>query len=308
LVDGQGRIRRIRKFRQKLWALAAICAGSLLLTAVMATLYGGAVRKQMAIAEDVGSLKEEIASLQQQNELLKVRAVRMEALAAKTGEQTPSSPKVAPAAPAVKPPPPSAALPEKTEPAAMAAAAAAAKPEPPPAPAPAEKPEEKKDPQVDAERLKVSYQPESETIKAQFVIKNTGQGQAGGRAVVVLHTADEPTALRFALPSVPLREGRPRGNRGRRFSISRFMTLNLERKFAEPGTRFVRADIFAYSLEGKPLLEKTFDVSLEIPEKKAPAKATIVPSMQLDDTPPTNTPLGLSLPEPEPETATGAQP
>jgi hypothetical protein len=189
-----------------------------------------------------------------------------------------------------------------SQPAATAKKAAAT------APVQAAEPEEKKDPQVDAERLKVEYQPDTETIEAQFIIRNTGQGPAGGRAVVVLQTAGEGSPLRFALPSVPLREGQPVGNRGRRFSISRFMTLKLNRKFAEPGTRFERAMVFAFSLEGKLLLEKAFDVSLEIPEEKPPPSATIVPSMQLDDTVPTAAPLGLSLPEPKTEETTGAQP
>jgi hypothetical protein len=121
-------------------------------------------------------------------------------------------------------------------------------------------------------------------LKHEFVIKNTGQGSAGGRAVVVLHTEEGRSQLRFAVPSVPLRDGQPIGNRGRRFSISRFMTLTLKRKFAEPGTQFVRASVYAYTLEGKKLLEKTFDVTLTIPEKEAASDAVIVPSPPLDDT------------------------
>ena len=57
LVDGQGRIRRIRKFRQKMWAVVGVCVGSLILAAVMIALYGGAVRKQVVLTDEVGSLK-----------------------------------------------------------------------------------------------------------------------------------------------------------------------------------------------------------------------------------------------------------
>jgi hypothetical protein len=172
---------------------------------------------------------------------------------------------------------------------------------PPQAEEKAEEPEEQRETEVDAEALKVDYQAEDETITAQFKIKNTGSGTAGGRAVVVLQTEEGRSQLRFALPSVPLREGRPIGNRGRRFSISRFMTLKLDRRFAEPGTRFVRAIVYAYTLDGRPLLDKTFDVDLAIPEKEAPPQAEENPL-------PAAAPLGLTLPEPETETPTGVQP
>jgi hypothetical protein len=171
-----------------------------------------------------------------------------------------------------------------------------------------EESEERREPQVDAESLKLAYMAETETIEAQFVIKNTGQGSAGGRAVVVLHTEEGRSQLRFALPSVPLREGRPIGNQGRRFSISRFMTLSLQRRFAEPGTRFARAVIYAYTLEGRQLLAKPFDVSLDIPEKKVSSEAAAEPAHRPVSPLPTAAPLGLTLPEPEPETPTGVQP
>jgi len=308
LVDGKGRVRRIRNFRQKLWAIAGISAGALIVAAVMGVLYGGMVQKQMALSEEADALREEIAVLQQQNELLKVRAVRVEAQAGKTAPSAASTPP--PAAPSTAAPAADEA--GDTAPSAPALPATAAPPpvvEVPASATPEKKPEQKPEPRVDVEGLKVAYQTDTETIEAQFIIKNTGQGPAGGRAVVVLHTEEGQSALRFALPSVQLRDGRPIGNRGRRFSISRFMTLKLDRKFAEPGTRFTSAMVFAYSLEGKLLLEKEFDVALDIPEKKAPATTATNPEpSENSDT--TVAPLGLSLPEPKPESeeTKGTQP
>jgi hypothetical protein len=307
LVDGQGRIRRIRNFRRKLWMLIGFSGGALLLAVVMGVFYGGMLQKQKTLVDEVGHLEDRIIAIQQQNELLKARAVRLEAQAAGPGNAVASAkdaePEPSKAEQARAPVPPS------------SQAIASGPPDAPTEPAPAthpspskvvvvEGPEEKREPQVDAESLKLAYQTETETVEAQFVIKNTGQGSAGGRAVVVLHTEEGRSQLRFALPSVPLREGRPLGNQGRRFSISRFMTLSLQRRFAEPGTRFVHAVIYAYTLEGRQLLDKHFDVRLDIPEKKVSSEAAADPARPL----PTAAPLGLNLPEPEPETPTGVQP
>jgi hypothetical protein len=300
LVDGQGRIRRIPHFRQKLWTIIGLSVAALAVAAVMGLLYGGTLRKQMALAETVGTLEKEIATLQQENELLKARAVRMEAQAATSEKTTVSEARVASVSPKVEAaPPPIASKTEET----------ASLPVSPPAAEPAAaEPEQEKEAQVDVEGLKLAYRADTETIEAEFVIKNTGQGSAGGRAVVVLHTDEGASPLRFALPSVPLRNGQPLGDHGRRFSISRFMTLTLERKFAEPGTQFVRAAVYAYTLEGKPLLEKPFDVTLAIPEKETVPAAVVAPPPPSADTGTIAAPFGLELPEPEPQDPTGAQP
>lgn len=306
LVDGQGRIRRIRNFRQKSWAIAGLVAGALILAAVMGILYGGTVRKQMALANQVDALQGEIAAIQQQNELLKARAVRMEAQmtkAGKTGESEQTVTSVAQHAAEVQPRP---ARPPKEV--AVTPPVVPVTPAPAATPVVVDKPEEKKAPQVDVEGLKLAYLADTENIEARFVIKNTGQGSAGGRAVVVLQTEEGRSQLRFAVPSVPLRDGQPVGNRGRRFSISRFMTLTLQRKFAEPGTQFVRASVYAYTLEGKKLLEKTFDVPLSIPKEETTSEAQVVPFPPLDDSGAVEAPLGLTLPAPKPEENTGVQP
>jgi hypothetical protein len=302
LVDGQGRIRRIPHFRQKLWAIIGLSVAALAIAAVMGLLYGGTLRKQMALAETVGTLEKAIAALQQENELLKARAVRMEAQAVTLEKTTAPEARVASVSPKVEAapaPPPTPPETGETAPSTV----------PPPAAKPtAADSEQKIEPEVDVEGLKLAYRADTETIEAAFVIKNTGQGSAGGRAVVVLHADDGSSPLRFALPSVPLRNGQPLGNQGRRFSISRFMTLTLQRKFAEPGTQFVRAAVYAYTLEGKQLLEKPFDVTLAIPEKETAPAAVVTPPPPSADTGTIAAPLGLELPEPKPQDPTGAQP
>jgi hypothetical protein len=128
---------------------------------------------------------------------------------------------------------------------------------------------------VAVEDLKVSYQVSEKSLATAFVIRNTGTAQAQGRAVVVLSSTDDDAAPRLTLPPVPLQNDRPRGNRGRRFSITRFMRLNLQRKVAEPGLRFDAADVFVFDMQGKLLQEKSFAVAVSVPaaEPAAPAPA-----------------------------------
>jgi hypothetical protein len=300
LVDGQGRIRRVPNFRRKMWIVAGLSAGALALALAMGFLYGGKLKEHRALTGEVASLQENLVALRQQNELLKARAVRLEALVPKPqseGKDQPASTATSQTiqtAPVVEPttetPPPQApAAASAAEPSRAEAAKVETK---------AEKPEPQKDPEVDAESLKLAYRPESEIIEARFVVKNTGDGRAEGRTAVVLETQEGPSQVRLVLPAVPLREGRPLGNRGRRFSISRFMNVELERKFAEPGTRFTGAVVYAYTLEGRLLLEKSFEVTLDIPEEEPPPPPPV----------PAAAPLGLTLPEPEPEETTGVDP
>ena len=308
LVDGKGRVRRIHNFRRKLWMLIGFSTVSFLLAAAMGVFYGGMLQDRIALEDEIDALEDRIVEVRQQNELLKARAVRLEAQTVVPGSAA------APAKEDVKIPTQN----KEPEPVASVeqASPAPADPEPIAAPAPqeskvataAEEQEEEKKIEVDAENLKVAYRAESATIEAKFIIKNTGQGPAGGRAVVVLHAEDGQSPLRFALPSVPLREGRPAGNRGRRFSISRFMTMTMERRFAEPGTRFVRAVVYAFTMEGHPLLDKPFDVDLDIPEKQKPAENNVESTNDSDNALPTVAPLGLELPKPETEQPTGVVP
>lgn len=308
LVDGKGRVRRIHNFRRKLWMLIGFSTVCLLLAAVMGVFYGGMLQDQIALEDEIDALEGRIVEVRQQNELLKARAVRLEAQTVAPGSAAASATKEE-------------KVPAKNKEVERVASAeqaspAPADPEPIEAPAPqeskaetaAEEQEEEKEIEVDADNLKVAYRAESETIEAKFIIKNTGQGPAEGRAVVVLHAEDGQSPLRIAVPSVPLREGRPVGNRGRRFSISRFMTMTMERRLAEPGTRFVRAVVYAFTMEGHPLLDKPFDVDLDIPEKQKPAENTVETTNDADNALPTVAPLGLELPKPETEQPTGVVP
>jgi hypothetical protein len=150
---------------------------------------------------------------------------------------------------------------------------------------------------VVVENFKVTYEAADKTLASTFVIRNTGNSQAQGRAVVVLSANDDGAAPRLTLPPVPLKNNRPRGNRGRRFSIARFMRLQLQRKVAEPGLRYDSADVFVYDMQGKLLKEQTFTVAVEIPAPQPAAPAATVtpeePAAEQADEPAANSILAI---------------
>jgi hypothetical protein len=267
MVDGHGRIRTIPKFQQKLRLGIAALVGALLIAGVAGWLYIDGLQTRRALQDQVASLRAEVAAAEHQKELLLARAVRAESRTAPDARpRTPAAATAPAAAPPVEDRPPAPTPVVKSEPAQSA--------EPPAAPPKEVKPEPVVS--VALEDLKVSYQESEKSLATAFVIRNTGTVQAQGRAVVVLSSKDDDAAPRLSLPAVPLQNDRPRGNRGRRFSITRFMRLSLQRKVAEPGLRFDAADVYVFDMQGKLLQEKSFAVAVSIPAAAPAAPAPAV--------------------------------
>lgn len=276
MVDGHGRIRTIHKFHQKLGIGIALVVLALLAAAGAVWMYADGLHSQAELRQQIDALRAKVAEAEHQKELFLARAVKAEARVAASDPQGNSS-----TAPQVTPPEARAKTKDK-RPALKSSAAVApppvvdaksAKPAPP-KPEPAPKPEPVIGVAVD--KFKVAYQEAEKSLVADFIIRNTGNTQAQGRTVVVLSEKDNTATPRLTLPPVPLRDDRPRGNRGRRFSITRFMKVKLERKVAEPGLQFDSADIFVFDMQGKLLQEKTFEVAVRIPDEKPPAPAAAV--------------------------------
>ena len=277
MVDGHGRIRTIHKFHQKMGIGIALVVLALLAAAGAVWMYADGLIVQAELREQIDALRTKVTEAEHQQELLLARAVKAEARVASSDSPGNSS-----TTPPVTPPEASAQAKTK-RPAPKSSAAAAApsavdapkakpappKPEPVPEPAPVIG--------VAVDKFKVAYQEAEKSLAANFIIRNTGNTQAQGRTVVVLSQKDSTTTTRLTLPPVPLRDNRPRGNRGRRFSITRFMQVKLQRKVAEPGLQFDAADVFVFDMQGKLLQEQTFEVAVRIPEEKPPAPAVAPP-------------------------------
>ena len=275
MVDGHGRIRTIHKFHQKLGIGIALVVFALLTAAGAFWMYTGGLQVQAELRQQIDALRAQVAEAEHQQELLLARAVKAEARIA-SGDPQEASSAAAPAAPPVvkaraknkRPTPQSGAA--KAE--ARAVEVKPAKPAPP-KPEPAPQPEPVVSVVVD--KFKVTYLETEKALAADFIIRNTGNAQAQGRTVVVLSSKADTTTPRLTLPPVPLRDDRPRGNRGRRFSITRFMQVKLQRKVAEPGLQFDAANVFVFNMQGKLLQEKTFEVAVRIPEEKPPVPAAV---------------------------------
>ena len=280
MVDGHGNIRTIRKFRQKLWIAIGTVAVSLLIAAASGWLYVDGLQTQQALEARVDALQTQLTEVEQQKDLLLARAVKAESRTAPVSPAMTSAPALPSATAADK---------DAVKPTAKAAPemrAAKDKPPPPSSPAPEAAPPPEI--RVGVEKLKVDYDRAAKALSARFVIRNNGNTQAEGRAVVVLSSSEGEGVPRLSLPPVPLKNDRPRGNRGRRFSISRFMRLSLKRKVAEPGLRFDTADIFVFDMKGNLLQEKTFEVAVTIPAAETPPPAP-APPVQPATAPPTAT-------------------
>ena len=278
MVDGHGRIRTIHKFHQKLGIGIALVALALLAAAGAFWMYADGLHRQAELREQIDALRAKVAEAEHQKELLLARAVKAEARFASNDAEGSSSstPRVTPPAASAKAKARRPAPNSSTATAAVSPPAVVPKTTPAPAkPKPAPKPEPVIGVAVD--KFQVGYQETEKSLTADFIIRNTGNTQAQGRTVVVLSKKDNATAPRLTMPPVPLRDDRPRGNRGRRFSITRFMKVKLQRKVAEPGLQFDSADVFVFDMQGKLLQEQTFEVAVSVPEEKPPAPVAAEP-------------------------------
>ena len=275
MVDEQGRIRTIHRFHQKLRIGIVLGIGALLVAAAAVWLYVNGLETQRELQQRIATLQRRVATAEHQQELLLARAVRAETQGG-TSEQGPAASGAPEAVPVATPQTggdqkedatravPPAPEPTAASPAISAAAAATA-------PEQAAQPESALS--VTVEKLDVVYQPSDKAIATAFTIRNTGRTPAQGRAVLVLSAAADATAPRLSLPSVPLNHGRPHGDRGSRFAIKHFVRLKIQRKVAEPGLAFDKADVFIFDTQGQLLQEKTFAVALRIPDAKPPEAA-----------------------------------
>lgn len=264
LIDGGGRIRRLRGLR----LMVATAVGTILVLigalAALGILWQHRAREHQKTLDALNEAQARIAALKSDNEGLLARAVVAESRAEAPAVGIPDRPPpAAPPAPSPVPPitapaaPPTPA-PSLTRPPVLPEAIADA------APAPAAKEEAEAPARVEVENLAVELDPEGRRVQVRFNLRNTGKGQAEGRSVVLLRTEGGGEAW-LALPEGALVGGEVRGDRGRRFSIRRFMTVKLDAEVPSRGVRVAAAEAHVFDDQGRRLGEKRFPVELEIP-------------------------------------------
>jgi hypothetical protein len=131
---------------------------------------------------------------------------------------------------------------------------------------------------VAVENFSISYEADSESLNAQFKIKNTSpQSQpVSGYTVVVLKGDDLPVKEWLVMPAVAMAGDMPSGKKGKTFSIQRFRTMSFTFKTPDHFDEFQTAVIYVFLKSGELLLEEDFPVTLPPP----PAPAVQAPSSQ----------------------------
>jgi len=142
---------------------------------------------------------------------------------------------------------------------------------------------------VSADDLIVFHQPDLNTLRVQYMLRNSGSKAhaVAGRSVVILkNKGDNDQKKWLVLPQVPLVSGKPTGKKGRHFSIFNLKTMKFRANDQTGPGQFNTATVYIYSSTGKLILEKDFPIGIKFktlpaPEKKKPsllpAKKKITP-------------------------------
>jgi hypothetical protein len=125
---------------------------------------------------------------------------------------------------------------------------------------------------VAVEKLTLSLEAGGRRVAARFVLRNTAKDPVEGRSVVVLRT-DGDGRVWQTLPEVTLTDGKPRGDRGRRFSIRRYMNVKVDGDLAARGVRVTVAEVYVFDEGGRLLNAQRFPVDLAVPAGSPPAGA-----------------------------------
>jgi hypothetical protein len=139
-------------------------------------------------------------------------------------------------------------------------------------------------PAVALAAFKITHDAAEQTLMARFRVKNTGSSAApvGGRCVVVLKSDTLEPKRWLAMPGVALVNGRPDGNRGQAFRISRFKDMQIKTRGVTDPSVFDTAAVFVFDTGGTVILETDFPVNFPAPEPVSPS--TPPPGPQPADT------------------------
>jgi hypothetical protein len=122
-------------------------------------------------------------------------------------------------------------------------------------------------PIVNVDDLDISVDPYDGTVQAQFRLeKVTVDGESvKGRTFVILKGMAGDKRIWLSMPPVALEAGRPaRIRSGRYFSIARFNIVKFSTPLNVDVDTFEGATVLVYSLKGKQLLEKRFDITVPV--------------------------------------------
>lgn len=134
---------------------------------------------------------------------------------------------------------------------------------------------------VSADDLIVFHQPDLNTLRVQYMLRNTGSKAhaIAGRSVVILkNKGDNDQKKWLILPHVSLHSGKPSGKKGRNFSIFNLKTMKFRVNDQIGPGQFNIATVYIYSTAGKLLLEKDFPIGVKFKTLPAPKKKKAAPT------------------------------
>jgi len=174
-------------------------------------------------------------------------------------------------------------------------------------PAPKEEPKVKWS--ADIRNFSVSFDNQQQILKAQFRIYNTSRPKKTlvGRTVVVFKASDDPPIQWAVVPEVPLRDGKPVGNKGKSFRVNNYRTETFKSWRRKNSAEYETASIYIFSEQGELIAnqEMPFNVDYSPPEPVAPPsapkreKASDAPEIQPNDRlePAAEKPVGPTTPD-----------
>lgn len=135
-------------------------------------------------------------------------------------------------------------------------------PEEPDVPAEAPPPTIQEPRRVVVEDLRLTRGAAPPTLKIEFKVRNIRpqDGALAGHTVLILKDAESEDDAWLVLPSVPLVDGRPTGQSGQPFRISRFRVAQLTVEGEAAARRFTEAAIFVFAKNGDLLFEEEFAI------------------------------------------------
>lgn len=295
LVDSRGKVRTVQNFGRKIRMLTWLIVLSLLLCGGMGYFYTRLSAENARLQSELSDARQRLEGARKENEVLMARVVIAESAVSKPTKargaaEAPSKrtdAKLAPVEPAPAP-----AVAERETPESL-----------PKEPEVTETAPVKPPPKLKVEvgNFEMRFREDRSRIEVTYSLKNIGDVKAEGRSVVVLTTDASGPNSRLSIPRVWLEDGRPGGNRGRRFSIRKFMRVNLDREVDAPGVRIQRAEVFVFASSGELLTRKVFPADVKLPDKK-PAQAAPAPDVEPAK------PAAAATPAPEVKTSQPALP
>lgn len=290
LVGDQGQVIPFRRFKSLAVTVIGALIVSLVLVVVLGVILAGRSMKINTLQVALKEAQQQLSQMRDEKDLLLTQIV------VDKSKNDPTSSEIKSQAASDTITSKSDALPPNETPVAKAA--------PPKAPPPAlEKvpPAQSVKLGADAQRIKVSYQPDRQLLSLSFRINNTSKPKVplSGRTVVVFKNQDDPPIQWLAVPRVQLIGGKPSGKRGKAFKINNYRTESFKAFRLKLPIRFNTATIYIFSSSGELLLSKDYPFKIEA----KPTPKPIIPAPKPEGAKRTQpvvpvTPVQKSVPSP----------